>query len=54
MVKMVWLCMLNSLMATLGMPDTFDEEKADFGAFCDWSTFIGLMKQVAKSQYYGE
>ena len=35
-------------MRALGMTDAFDSEKADFRNFCDRSTYIGLMKQVAK------
>ena len=39
---------LNTIMATLGMPDAFDPSLADFPHFCPVETYIGLMKQVAK------
>ena len=39
---------LNNIMATLGMPDAFDERKAEFPYFCDLPTYIGMMKQVAR------
>lgn len=39
---------MNNIMSNLGMPDAFDSEKADFRNFCNVSTYIGLMKQVAK------
>ena len=39
---------LNEIMSALGMPDAFNQDKADFSGFCDTDTYIGLMKQVAK------
>ena len=39
---------LKDIMMTLGMPNAFDAQKADFSNFCYTPTFIGLMKQVAK------
>ena len=39
---------LKDIMMTLGMPDAFDAQKADFSNFCYTPTFIGQMKQVAK------
>ena len=39
---------LNGIMSALGMPDAFNENKADFSNFCEKPTYIGLMKQVAK------
>ena len=39
---------LIEVMSALGMPDAFSAEKADFSNFCNKSTYIGLMKQVAK------
>jgi len=38
---------LADIMCSLGMPDAFDEMKAEFPDFCEKATFIGLMKQVA-------
>lgn len=39
---------LKSIMIALGMPDAFNEKKADFRYFCNADVYIGLMKQVAK------
>ena len=39
---------LKSIMKKLGMPDAFDDEKADFSRFCNVPVYIGLMKQMAK------
>ena len=39
---------LKSIMIALGMPDAFNEKKADFRYFCNVDVYIGLMKQVAK------
>ena len=39
---------LKSIMIALGMPDAFNEKKADFRNFCNADVYIGLMKQVAK------
>ena len=39
---------LNKIMATLGMPNAFDANLAEFPNFCSRETYIGLMKQVAK------
>ena len=39
---------LNKIMATLGMPNAFDIDLAEFPNFCPVDTYIGLMKQVAK------
>lgn len=38
---------LNGIMSRLGMPKAFTED-AEFPNFCDYNTYIGLMKQVAK------
>ena len=39
---------LPQIMSDLGMPDAFNPNKADFSKFCNTSTYIGLMKQVAR------
>ncbi len=39
---------LKPIMTKLGMPDAFNPFKADFRNFCNVSTYIDLMKQVAK------
>ena len=39
---------LKSVLSTLGMTDAFDAKKADFSRFCNTSTFIEQMKQVAR------
>ena len=39
---------LQEIMSSLGMPDAFDPDMADFSNFCNTPTYIGLMKQVAK------
>lgn len=39
---------LRSIMIALGMPDAFNEKKANFRYFCNTDVFIELMKQVAK------
>ena len=39
---------LRSIMIALGMPDAFDDKKANFRYFCNTDVYIGLMKQVAK------
>lgn len=39
---------LRPIMAALGMPKVFDPNLADFSNFCNVSTYIGLMKQVAR------
>ena len=40
---------LNKIMATLGMPNAFNADLAEFPNFCSADdTYIGLMKQVAK------
>ena len=39
---------LKPIMKKLGMPDAFDDEKADFSRFCNVPVYIGLMKQMAK------
>ena len=39
---------LVSIMSKLGMPDAFDDKKADFSRFCNVPVYIELMKQVAK------
>ena len=39
---------LKSVLSTLGMTDAFDATKADFSRFCNTSTFIEQMKQVAR------
>ena len=37
-------------MTKLGMPDAFDDLKANFCNFCELPVYIALMKQVAKIQ----
>ena len=39
---------LEKMMSTLGMPNAFDSNLADFSNFCNVPTYIGMMKQVAK------
>ena len=39
---------LKDIMSKLGMPNAFDDGRADFSNYCDVPTFIELMKQVAK------
>ena len=39
---------LKPIMIALGMPDAFDDRKADFPSFCNVPVYIELMKQVAK------
>ena len=39
---------LKKIMSTLGMPNAFDSRLAEFPNFCNISTFIYLMKQVAR------
>ena len=39
---------LKDIMKELGMPLAFDKRKAEFPYFCNYSVFIGQMKQVAK------
>ena len=39
---------LVPIMSKLGMPDAFDDKKADFSRFCNVPVYIELMKQVAK------
>ncbi len=39
---------LKPIMTRLGMPDAFNETKADFRYFCKEPVYIDLMKQVAK------
>ena len=39
---------LPQIMSDLGMPDAFNPDRADFSKFCNTSTYIGLMKQVAR------
>jgi serpin B len=39
---------LVNIMSKLGMPDAFNEIKADFPNFCNAPVYISLMKQVAK------
>ena len=39
---------LKPIMTRLGMPDAFNEKKADFRYFCNVPVCIELMKQVAK------
>lgn len=39
---------LNDIMANLGMPKAFDHNEAEFPAFCNEPTYIGMMKQVAR------
>ena len=41
---------LKPVMSALGMPTAFDPYKADFQYFCNYPTYIDLMKQVAKIQ----
>ena len=38
---------LKPVMSALGMPNAFDDRLAEFPYFCNASTYIGLMKQVA-------
>jgi serpin B len=38
---------LKPVMMALGMPNAFDDRLAEFPYFCNASTYIGLMKQVA-------
>lgn len=38
---------LIPIMSALGMPNAFDDRLAEFPYFCNASTYIGLMKQVA-------
>ncbi len=39
---------LKSVMMALGMPNAFSDYLAEFPYFCNASTYIGLMKQVAR------
>ena len=39
---------LVDVMKKLGMPNAFDANMAEFPNFCNTSTYIGLMKQVAR------
>ncbi len=39
---------LEKIMSTLGMPNAFDPNLANFSNFCNVPTYIGMMKQVAK------
>ena len=39
---------LKDIMTKLGMPNAFDSQLAEFPYFCNDSTYIDLMKQVAK------
>lgn len=39
---------LEEIMSTLGMPNAFNPNLADFSNFCNVPTYIGMMKQVAK------
>lgn len=39
---------LVGIMSRLGMPTAFDPDQAQFDDFCNVSTYIALMKQVAK------
>ena len=39
---------LKPVMTALGMPTAFDPYNADFSAFCNVPTYIGMMKQAAK------
>ena len=39
---------LKEIMSALGMPDAFDASKAEFPGFCNTSTCIDMMKQVAR------
>ena len=41
---------LKLIMTKLGMPDAFDDLKANFCNFCELPVYIALMKQVAKIQ----
>ena len=41
---------LQLIMTKLGMPDAFDDLKANFCNFCELPVYIALMKQVAKIQ----
>lgn len=38
---------LLGIMSNLGMPDAFNPDKADFSNFCNTSSYIAMMKQVA-------
>ena len=42
---------LKPIMTKLGMPDAFDNQKADFRNFCNVPVYIDLMKQVAKVKF---
>ena len=39
---------LEEIMSTLGMPNAFNPNLAEFPNFCNKPTFISMMKQVAK------
>ena len=39
---------LTPIMMALGMPTAFDPDYAEFPDFCNYPTYIGLMKQLAK------
>ena len=39
---------LTPIMMALGMPTAFDPDQAEFPDFCNYPTYIGLMKQLAK------
>ena len=39
---------LKPIMSALGMPTAFNPDGAEFPDFCNYPTYIGLMKQVAK------
>ena len=39
---------LTPIMMALGMPTAFDPSQAEFPDFCNYPTYIGLMKQLAK------
>ena len=39
---------LTPIMMALGMPTAFDPDDAEFPDFCNYPTYIGLMKQLAK------
>ena len=39
---------LTPIMMALGMPTAFDPNNAEFPDFCNYPTYIGLMKQLAK------
>ena len=39
---------LTPIMMALGMPTAFDPRQAEFPDFCNYPTYIGLMKQLAK------